>query len=51
MTYDCSIETESLIERHGFHAVRVMMKNGHHAHLPELVITPSPIFAKVEARA
>ena len=51
MTYDCSLEIESLIQQYGFHAVQVMMKNGHHAHLPELVITPSPVFSTVEAHA
>lgn len=44
MTYDCSSEIESLIQQHRFHAVRVLMKNGHHALMPELVITPHPIF-------
>ena len=44
MTYDCSPEIERLIQRHRFHAVRVLMKNGHHALLPELVITRSPVF-------
>ena len=39
MTYDCSDEIAALVRRHGFHAETVTMKNGHHAHLPELVIT------------
>ena len=44
MTYDRTPEIESLIDRHGFHAVRVLMKNTHHARIPELVITPRPVF-------
>lgn len=44
MTYDCSSEIESLIQKHRFHAVQVLMKNGHHALMPELVITPHPVF-------
>ena len=51
MTYDCSPEVESLTALHGFHAVRVMMKNGHHARLPELVITPTPVFIEESAYA
>ena len=46
MTYDRSLEIESLIESHNFHAVQVMMKSGHHTVLPELVITRYPCFAK-----
>jgi len=44
MTYDCAPEIISLIRLHGFSAVRVLMKNTHHTHIPELVITPKPIF-------
>ncbi len=44
MTYDCAPEIISLIRLHGFSAVRVLMKNSHHTHLPELVITPKPVF-------
>ena len=44
MTYDCAPEIERLIRIHEFHAVRVLMKNGHHALLPELVITRFPVF-------
>ncbi len=44
MTYDRSPEIEQLIERHQFHAVQVLMKNTHHARIPELVITPQPLF-------
>ena len=39
MTYDRAPEIVALVERHGFHAVEVSMKNGHHARMPELVIT------------
>ena len=45
MTYDYSAEILALIDRHGFHAVRVDMKNTHHALLPELIITPTPVFS------
>lgn len=46
MTYDRSLEIESLIESHNFHAVQVLMKSGHHTLLPELVITRYPCFSK-----
>ena len=45
MTYDSAPEIVALIQRHRFYAVRVMMKNTHHARLPELVVTRWPIFA------
>lgn len=45
MTYDQAPEIEALVRQHKFHAVRVTMKNAHHAWLPELVITPQPRFA------
>ena len=51
MTYDRSPEVVSLIRRHGFHAVQVVMKNTHHAQIPELVITRTPVFGALEARA
>ena len=38
-TYDESPEIMNLVAQHGFHAVRVMMKNAHHRQVPELVIT------------
>ena len=44
MTYDYSPEITSLVSKHGFHAVKVRMKNTHHDTLTELVITPSPRF-------
>ena len=47
MTYDYSPEILALIDRHGFHAVRVDMKNTHHALLPELIITPTPVFSSL----
>ena len=40
MTYDRSPEVIALIQQ----AVEVVMKNGHHARLPELIITPQPVF-------
>ncbi|MCE2471628.1 MAG: DNA adenine methylase [Anaerolineae bacterium] len=46
MTYDRSLEIESLIESYKFTAVQVVMKSGHHARLPELVITRYPCFSK-----
>ena len=44
MTYDCADEIADLIDHHGFFAVVVMMKSGHHASLPEFVISRDPIF-------
>ena len=44
MTYDKASEIVSLTEKHGFHAVQVTMKNTHHARIPELIITPKPVF-------
>ncbi|MDE3001414.1 MAG: DNA adenine methylase [Gemmatimonadota bacterium] len=44
MTYDRAPEIVSLCEAFGFHAVRVMMKNTHHDRIPELIITPRPVF-------
>ncbi len=46
MTYDESPEIAALVVKHGFCAVRVIMKNTHHARLSELVITPRPVFCK-----
>ena len=46
MTYDRSLEIESLVESYKFHAVQVVMKSGHHALLPELVITRYPAFSQ-----
>ena len=44
MTYDAAPEIVELIRRHGFAAVRVTMKNTHHARLPELIITRTGVF-------
>ena len=44
MTYDRAPEIEALVRKHGFHAVQVAMKNTHHARIPELVISPRPVF-------
>lgn len=44
LTYDAAPAIEHLVLRYGFHPVRVAMKNAHHARLPELVITPEPLF-------
>ena len=43
-TYDESPEILALIEKYSFHAVRVMMKNTHHDHISELVITNRRVF-------
>ena len=45
MTYDCAPEIVDLVRRHRFHAVSVQMKNAHHNHLSELVITREPLFS------
>jgi len=45
MTYDCSEQVMSLVRTHGFSAVVVMMKNGHHARIPELIITREDMFS------
>ena len=44
MTYDCSEEIVSLVRAHDFHAAVVIMKNSHHARMPELVITRDRMF-------
>ena len=44
MTYDYSREAARLVARYGFHAVQVRMKNAHHNHLAELVITRERLF-------
>ncbi len=45
MTYDRAPEIVSLVEKHGFCAVGVSMKNTHHAQVQELVITRRPVFS------
>ena len=45
-TYDESPEIIALADQYDFHAVRVMMKNGHHNRLPELVITNRRVFVQ-----
>ena len=44
MTYDNAPEIVDLVRRHSFCAVRLSMTNTHHNRLPELVITPRPLF-------
>lgn len=44
MTYDESPEISTLVAKYHLYAVRVVMKNTHHAHLSELVITPCSVF-------
>ena len=43
MTYDYAHEVHALVNRHGFCAVQVTMKNTHHARVRELVITRRPV--------
>ena len=45
MTYDYSSQVVELIQKHHFHGVVVDMKNGHHARIPELVITRDSLFS------
>lgn len=45
MTYDRASEIVALVRKHGFHAVQVLMKNTHHNRVPELIITPRPVFS------
>ncbi|MDE0301912.1 MAG: DNA adenine methylase [Gammaproteobacteria bacterium] len=45
MTYDCAPEIIELIDQHDFHAVTVQMKNAHHRHQSELVVTREPMFS------
>ena len=45
MTYDCSEEIVDLVDRFKFHAATVEMKNGHHAHIAELIITRDRLFS------
>ena len=44
MTYDKAPEIVSLSQKYKFHMVQVMMKNTHHAKVPELIITPNQVF-------
>ena len=44
MTYDMAPEIVDLVHRHGFTAVRVAMKNSHHARLDELIVTRHRVF-------
>ncbi len=45
MTYDEAPEIVDLVNRYGFSAVRVEMKNTHHNRQSELIITREPLFA------
>ena len=45
MTYDAAPEIVALVRRHSFAAVCLSMTNTHHNRLPELVVTPHPMFA------
>ena len=44
MTYDSAPEIRSLVGECGFRAVQVTMRNTHHTRVPELLITPHPVF-------
>ena len=44
MTYDMAPEIVALVRLHGFTAVRVAMKNSHHARLDELIVTRHRVF-------
>ena len=44
MTYDPAPEIVELVRRHDFDAVGLSMKNTHHNHVDELVITSEPLF-------
>ena len=44
MTYDTAPEIADLVRKHDFAAVRLSMKNTHHAVMSELVITRKPVF-------
>ena len=45
MTYDISPEIIDLVHQHGFDAVCVSMKNGHHNQMSELLITSERFFS------
>ena len=45
MTYDHTPRIMSLVKKHGFEVVQVIMKNTHHARISELIITPRPVFS------
>lgn len=47
-TYDMTDEILTLVRKHGFHAIQVLMKNTHHTRIPELVISPRRMFATKE---
>lgn len=47
MTYDCAPEVEAWVGEYDFSAVQVVMKNTHHARVPELVISRLPVFHSV----
>ena len=45
MTYDPAGEIVELVRTHEFSAVGLLMKNGHHDRMREIVITSEPLFA------
>ena len=47
LTYDRIQEIELMYRLHGFHAVMVQMRNVHHAHIRELVITRKKTFTHI----
>lgn len=46
MTYDRSSRIVALSRKYRFHALQVTMKNTHHTRIPELIITPEPVFVR-----
>ncbi|MYE00356.1 MAG: DNA adenine methylase [Alphaproteobacteria bacterium] len=44
LTYDGSDEIRKLVRKHGFRAVRIEMRNTHHARISELAISRRPVF-------
>ena len=47
-TYDMTDEILTLVRKHGFHVIQVLMKNTHHTRIPELVISARRTFATKE---
>ena len=45
MTYDAVPEVIELVRKNNFYAVELMMMNGHHNQMSEIVITSEPLFA------
>ena len=50
MTYERTPEIVALVQKHGFAAVTVTMKNAHHSRVPELVISRREMFREDPTR-